>query len=325
MKNFIRYILTVIVSIVILPAIITLSYKSKMQKPIAEASPITETAEITTTEKSPIKVYNPEIEIIQDIGIEQYIKGVVAAEMPALFEEEALKAQAVAARTYALKRMDQNENISQEDIGQAYLSKDELKNRWGENYNEYWSRVSKAVDSTRGLVMTYEDEMIDAVFHSTSAGYTENSGNIWSFDLPYLKGVDSHQDENAPDFIAEKIIPSAEVIGKLQQKYSDIVFTDAPLSQQLQIIERSEAGYILKILMGNKILTGADVRQILNLKSSNFIIKQNGDNILFTTKGYGHGVGMSQYGANYMAKEGKKYDEILKHYYQGIKITKYNE
>lgn len=275
------------------------------------------------TEK--IKVYNPEIEIIENIGIEEYIKGVVAAEMPASFEQEALKAQAVAARTYTLKKIEENENISEEDIEQAYLSKEQLKQRWGNNYNTYWNRISKAVNDTKSLVMTYNDEMIDAVFHSTSAGYTENSENIWSEALPYLKSVDSHQDENAPDFVTEVNFTSKEVIGSLQNLYSDILFTDAPLLQQIQIVERSQAGYVLQIQVGNKILTGKQVREALNLKSSNFIITQKGEEIVFITRGYGHGAGMSQYGANYMAKEGSNYEEILKHYYQGVKITKYYE
>ncbi len=319
MIKFLKYLATLIFAFIVLPFAITLLYKNynSAQNQI----------EIPTQAKKAekIKVYNPEIEIIEDIGIEEYVKGVVAAEMPASFEQEALKAQAVAARTYALKKMKENENISEQDIEQAYLSKEELKQRWGNDYNTYWNKINKAVNDTRGLVMTYEDEMIDAVFHSTSAGYTENSENIWSQALPYLKSVDSHQDENSPEFITEVSFSSKEIISKLQSLYSDILFTDASLLQQIQIVERSQAGYILQIQIGNKMLTGKQVREALNLKSSNFTITQKDDNIVFITKGYGHGVGMSQYGANYMAKEGSTYEEILKHYYQGVKITKYNE
>ncbi len=319
MIKFLKYLATLIFAFIVLPFAITLLYKNhnSAQKQI----------EIPTQAKKAekIKVYNPEIEIIEDIGIEEYVKGVVAAEMPVSFEQEALKAQAVAARTYALKKMEENENISEQDIEQAYLSKEELKQRWGNDYNTYWNKINKAVNDTKGLVMTYDDEMIDAVFHSTSAGYTENSENIWSQALPYLKSVDSHQDENSPEFITEVSFSSKEIISKLQSLYSDILFTDASLLQQIQIVERSQAGYILQIQIGNKMLTGKQVREALNLKSSNFTITQKDDNIIFITKGYGHGVGMSQYGANYMAKEGSTYEEILKHYYQGVKITKYNE
>lgn len=318
MRDFIKYIITVIFALIILPISITLLYNNQHRIKIPTETEVKLNNEPQLPEK--IKVYSPEIEIIDDIGIEEYIKGVVAAEMPVSFEEEALKAQAVAARTYALKKLGENENIAETDISQAYLSKEELKQRWGNNYNTYWNKISKAVDSTRNQIMTYNDEIIEAVFHSTSAGFTENSENIWSQSLPYLKGVDSHQDENAPDFVSTKSISSSEIIGRLQNKYKDIILTDAPLIQQIQIIERSEGGYILQIQIGNKILSGADVRILLNLKSTNFTVKQNGDDLIFTTKGYGHGVGMSQYGANYMAQEGYKYDEILKHYYQGVKI-----
>lgn len=319
MKKFLGYIITVVFALVILPTFITLLYNS--EKEVKEESEDTE----IIYDNQITKVYSPEIEIIQDIGIEEYIKGVVAAEMPALFEEEALKAQAVAARTYALKKMKDNKDIVETDIGQAYLSKEELKQNWGSNYNTYWKRISKAVDATKNQVMMYDNEMIDAVFHSTSAGYTENSENMWSVSLPYLRGVESHQDEKAPDFVTEKTIKAEEVIGKLQNRYKDIVLTDVPLLQQIQIVQRSEAGYILEIQIGNKILTGREVREVLGLKSSNFTINQKGDELIFTTRGYGHGVGMSQYGANYMAQDGSSYDEILKHYYQGIKITKYSE
>lgn len=319
MKKFLGYIITVVFALVILPTFITLLYNS--EKEVKEESEDTE----IIYDNQITKVYSPEIEIIQDIGIEEYIKGVVAAEMPALFEEEALKAQAVAARTYALKKMKDNKDIVETDIGQAYLSKEELKQNWGSNYNTYWKRISKAVDATKNQVMMYDNEMIDAVFHSTSAGYTENSENMWSVSLPYLRGVESHQDEKAPDFVTEKSIKAEEVIGKLQNRYKDIVLTDVPLLQQIQIVQRSEAGYILEIQIGNKILTGREVREVLGLKSSNFTINQKGDELIFTTRGYGHGVGMSQYGANYMAQDGSSYDEILKHYYQGIKITKYSE
>lgn len=327
MKRFLKYLAMLIFAFAVLPSAITLLYKNhntvQNGKILEQNKQPTEEVKISKQEK--VKVYNPEVEIIEDIGIEEYIKGVVAAEMPALFEEEALKAQAIAARTYALKRMEEDSNISEEDIGQAYLSKEELKKQWGNNYNTYWNKISKAVNETKGLVMTYDDEMIDAVFHSTSAGYTESSENVWSKALPYLKAVDSHQDENAPGFITRLDFKPKEVISKLQSIYNDILFTNAPLIQQLQIVERSEAGYILQIQVGNKMLTGKQVREALNLKSSNFTINQKGEDIVFTTRGYGHGAGMSQYGANYMAQEGKSYDEILKHYYQGIKITKYNE
>lgn len=277
-----------------------------------------------------IKVYNPETEEVVQTDFEDYIKGVVGAEMPALFPEEALKAQAVAARTYAVKKMSeskQEENLEKipYEIGQAYMTKEELRQKWGSKFDEYYKKVSDAVDSTKDEIMVYQEEPILAVFHSTSAGKTENAENVWRQELPYLKSVDSSQDENAPDFQTEVSIPVSTVISKLQAKFSDLILTQASLISQMQIVERTEAGYIKKIQVGNKMLTGLEVREALGLRSSDFTVKQIGDTMTFITKGYGHGAGMSQYGANFMAQEGKNYEEILKHYYSGISIVKRNE
>lgn len=278
-------------------------------------------------EGNQIKVLNPETEEVVETPFEDYIKGVVGAEMPALFEEEALKAQAVAARTYAVKKMEetQTEEGREEvpyNIGQAYLTKEELKKRWGIHFDEYYKRVSEAVDATKDEIIVYNSEPILAVFHSTSAGITETAENVWGQDLPYLKSVDSHGDEDAPDFEAETIMSTSTVIGKLQSKYTDLILTEGSLMEQMQIVERTEAGYIKQIQIGNKMFTGKQVREALGLRSSNFTITKNGDNIKFVTKGFGHGAGMSQYGANFMAKEGFSYIEILKHYYQNIEIEK---
>lgn len=274
-----------------------------------------------------IKVLNPETSQVIETDFEEYIKGVVGAEMPALFEEEALKAQAVAARTYAIRKINEtdtqfNSEETPYNIGQAYMTKEELKKKWGNNFSEYYAKVSEAVDSTNDEIMVYNDEPILAVFHSTSGGYTENAENVWETEVPYLKSVESVQDENAPDFEASTALPANTVIAKLQSKYNDLLLTEANLIEQIQIVERSEAGYVLKVQIGNKILSGKDIREVLGLRSTNFYVRQDGDSIIFTTKGYGHGAGMSQYGANFMAKDGYNYEEILKHYYQGINIVK---
>ncbi len=274
-----------------------------------------------------IKVMNPETEEIVETPFEDYIKGVVAAEMPASFEEEALKAQAVAARTYALRKMNENKELNGDNtvpyhIDQAYETKEELKQKWGVNFEKYYQKVSNAVDQTRGEIMVYENEPILAVFHSTSAGFTEDSANVWGQSLPYLKTVDSLEDEKAPGFETQTSLPVNEVIGKLQAKYPDLILTEGSLLEQMQIIERTEAGYVKSIQIGNKIMEGKDVRECLSLRSSDFTIRQEGDTIVFVTRGYGHGAGMSQYGANFMAEEGLGYEEILKHYYNGVELRK---
>lgn len=278
-----------------------------------------------------IKVLDAQSGDIMDLEFEEYIKGVLAAEMPALFEIEALKAQAVAARTYAIKKINQkgSEDLKGADIstdpskGQAYLSKEELKKIWGDNFYTYYDKISKAVEETRNEIMTYEEEPIEAVFHSTSAGITQSAKDVWEVDVPYLQSVESIGDEEAPAFESETKLSKQEVYQLLKEKYSDIVIQD--LMQQIQIIERSSGGYIKKVQIGNKVLSGEGMRKLFNLRSSCFSIEEDGDYLIFTTKGYGHGAGMSQYGANFMAKEGKNYREILSHYYQGVQIKEINE
>jgi stage II sporulation protein D len=334
-KKLLSYALTIVLTLIVIPVFITLLYTGRRDTYKVSAAQ-DEQYVVTDNNNSSNKdsknkdnpvltVYNPGFEMIEDIGIEEYIKGVVAAEMPVSFEMEALKAQAVAARTYALRAIGKDTTIQPDNIGQAYLDEQQLKQKWGSNYNAYWLRVSQAVEQTKAEVITYQDEMILAAFHSTSAGFTENSENIWAKALPYLKSVESKQDENAPGFITQKTISQNEFITLMQKHYPDIRLTKLAITSQIQIISRSKAGYVLELQVGNKVLTGQQMRETFGLRSTDFTVKQQHDQVIFTTKGYGHGVGMSQYGANYMAKAGSSYREILKHYYQGVEIMKYNE
>lgn len=254
-------------------------------------------------------------------NLEEYIVGVVAAEMPISFEKEALKAQAIAARTYAYKRVgDKNETIDYKKIGQAYNSIDEMKKKWGNNFDEYYKKVRDAVYETKGIVMLYNNEPIEAVFHSTSAGITEVSENIWGRSLPYIKSVDSKVDENAPNFTYTTKIDNQHFIKKIVDKFPEI--DKNKIINTFQIKKRSKAGYVLEVDICGQKMTGREIRELFNLRSSNFIIKKNKENIEFTTKGYGHGAGMSQYGANFMAKDGKTYEQILLHYYKDIILEK---
>lgn len=254
-----------------------------------------------------------------EIDIEDYIKGVVSAEMPALFNEEALKAQAVAARTYLVKHISEKTNI--DDISQAYLKTEELKKNWGENFTNYYNRISFAVDSTKGEIMLYENEPIEAVFHSTSAGFTESAIDVWKEDLPYLQSVDSSYDINAPDFIFEKKISKKDLKQLLESKYKDIKLSKNNIFDEIKIIETTDSGYIKTIDIANKAFVGNEIRILLKLRSTNFTIDDDNENIIFITKGYGHGAGMSQYGANFMGQEGYTYKEILNHYYKGISVS----
>ncbi len=251
---------------------------------------------------------------------EEYIVGVVAAEMPALYEQEALKAQAVAARTYAARSL-QNGNTVDDLIksgGQAYNTVEEMQEKWGSNFDTYYNKIKSAVDETKGEIMVYNGEPILAAFHAISSGKTETAENVWENDEPYLQSVESPMDTTAEDYTAQTVMTEEEVISKLQAQKPELSVAKGGFASQTQVIERSEAGYIQTIQIGNVVFTGRQVREILGLRSSDFTITQSGENVIFTTKGYGHGAGMSQYGANALAQEGKGYKEILEYYYTDI-------
>lgn len=255
--------------------------------------------------------------------MEEYIKGVVAAEMPASFPEEALKAQAVASRTYAVRAVENADfELGPSDIGQAYVTVDEMKENWGANFDTYYAKICEAVDSTKDEVMVYEGEPILAVFHSTSAGETETAGNIWNYDLPYLESTDSIGDTYAPNYETTTEISCGDIIAKIKNLYPDFQADEAGLFDSIKINERSEAGYITDMTVGNMNFTGKQIREALGIRSANFTVENKGGSIAFTTKGFGHGAGMSQYGAKYMAENGSDYQAILNHYYTGIKIEK---
>jgi len=255
-----------------------------------------------------IKEENPQME--------SYIIGVVAAEMPVSFEKEALKAQAVAARTYAYRQVGSSE-IKPENIGQAYITVDEMKKNWGNNFEQNYKKICDAVNETKNEIMVCGGEPILAAFHSTSGGMTESSENVWSEKLSYLVSVDSYEDENAPNFLSEVKMSKSDFIKKFSEKGS--VFSDN-IQNDISITERTKADYVSKIKIGGKVFKGSEVRTILSLRSANFTVSYNDNEIIFTSKGYGHGAGMSQYGANFMALKGNDYKKILSHYYYGVEF-----
>ncbi|HHX93821.1 MAG TPA: stage II sporulation protein D [Tenericutes bacterium] len=248
------------------------------------------------------------------LSLEDYVVGVVAAEMPALFEEEALKAQAVVSRTYALKRLKNSPYLTDNLAHQNFLSKEELKELWQDNFEIYYKKIKKAVKETEGLVITYTGEIIDALFFSTSNGYTQSSKYLWGKkDVPYLKGVKSSWDLDAVTYLGNKRIPRETFFKELDLEIEKLI---------INFLSFTDGGYIDDIEINGKIFKGNYIRDIFKLRSADFDIIENENDIVFITRGYGHGVGMSQYGANGMAKEGFLFEDIIKHYYQGIKIEK---
>lgn len=265
-----------------------------------------------------VRVYRDKTKKIDNIPLEEYVIHVLAGEMPTTFHIEALKAQAIAARTYVVRKMnlrkDKDYDVVDTTSDQVYLDDETLKKNWGDKYDEKINKIKKAVVETSGEYLTYNGEIITAFFFSTSSGKTENSEEVFVTALPYLVSVDSSWDEISPVFNDSKTISLYDFYTKLNLKYSKKLNT--------KILETSEAGSIKKLKINNHEFTGKEIRQKLNLRSSYFNIKQVDSNVLIETKGFGHGVGMSQYGAQAMALKGKKYDEIVKYYYQGVEIQK---
>lgn len=265
-----------------------------------------------------IRVKNVSTNEISKVPFEEYIKGVLAGEMPTDFELEALKAQAVAARSYVLIQASKNEDKDYDVVNtvdnQVYLSDEELKEKWKDKYVSKINKIKKAVTETKGEYLSYEGEVVEALFFSTSTGKTENSEEVFSSKVPYLRSVVSAWDEASPVYEDTNSFELSDFYQKLGLEYSDTI--------NYEILETTSTGRIKKIKINGTEFNGRDVATKLKLRSNYFSIIQNETKVTITTKGYGHGVGMSQYGALGMAKEGYTYDKILKYYYQGTEIKK---
>lgn len=278
-----------------------------------------------------IRVYHVETATLQEMDLEQYLIGVVAAEMPAGFDEEALKAQAVAARTFAVSRMEHpNTKVTalhpdaqittSPEICQAWISDEEQKNRWGNHYDTYHNKIAEVVQATAGQVLTYEDQLIEPLYHASCGGQsTEDVKNVWGNAVPYLvsvpcqHGMDKHTQE-------ESVFTLAEFSQKVGLDADSI--PAGSFQDYIQILSSTAANRVREIRIGDTVLTGAKLRNALGLKSTLFTYDISDGKISFRTNGYGHGVGMCQYGADYYAQQGYDYQEILSHYYPGTKLQK---
>ena len=322
-KSIIAVLTAVSLFILLIPALLVLPSLGKDAKGELAEEP-KEKSEWTALLNDPaveVAVYRTGSEEIEKFPLEQYIVGVVAAEMPAEFELEALKAQALAARTYVVRQLNLGNTeglpkgavVSDSVSHQVFKSEAELKKSWGSEFEEKINKIRQAVAQTAGQVITYDGQPIDASFFSTSNGFTENSEDYWENEIPYLRSVESPWDKESPKFTQEKSFTVQEFEQKLGIKVSkdDIG----------KVLSRTEGERIEQIQIGGKVFTGREVREKLELASSDFSWVLRGDEIIVTTEGYGHGVGMSQYGANGMAKAGKTYQDIVTHYYQNVTIS----
>lgn len=306
-----KKILVVLVSIVIVPLIITNFFYEYKIKNLVTGFNSNKTEQTIRVLRS-----NNEVEIL---NLEDYVVGVVSSEMPVSFEEEALKAQTVAARTYALKQIENKKDLSYDVTDdtntQVYQTDEELREKWKDNYDTYISKIKKCVKETEGEYITYNDEIIYAFFFSTSNGKTEDNKNVFGKDLPYLKVVDSSFDAlETTNFEVTREFTKKEFYEKLEINYSEkLNVTD---------LVKTASDRVGSLKINGVEFTGRTFQSKLSLRSNDFVIEENNDKIIITTKGYGHGVGMSQYGANALAKQNKTYKDILKYYYQGTEIQK---
>ena len=280
---------------------------------------IVETISIPTVKLMTVSSNN-----IIEIGLKDYLLGVVAAEMNASYHKEAIKAQIIAAHTLLLYvKSHGSQGLDNADITdsiqshQGYLSPEQQKEKWGDNYETYVNKINECIDEVLNLTLQYNGTYINSVFHATSNGKTEDAKDVWGGDYPYLKSVSSIGDTLSPTYISTvKITPEAF---KEKLEDYDIDFSDNP-EKWIGKIVNTDTGMVKTIKICGTEIKGTEIRTVFELKSSTFTIEYKNDEFIFTVKGYGHGVGMSQYGANHMANQGFTYDQILKHYYTGVEI-----
>jgi stage II sporulation protein D len=283
------------------------------------------------------KVLNVKTNKIETLGAIDYVCGVVAAEIYPSFQTEALKAQAVASFSYAVYRLEYNKknpNATSQFKGadfstdsancEAYISKDDAKKLWGKTFDYDWNKIHDAVTSVANKIMVYNNEPIAAVYCAMSSGITESSKDVWGTDVPYLVEVQSVGDTLAPSFETKVNITQDKFKQLVLAKYSNAVFSATP-AQWIDKFVRSNAGGVITAEVCGKSLRGEDIRALFNLRSANFVLTYKNNTFTFDVKGYGHGVGMSQNGSNYMALQGRKWDEILNWYYKGVQIVNYDD
>lgn len=278
-----------------------------------------------------VLLYRSESDRVDEIALKEYLCGVVSAEMQANYEAEALKAQAVAACTYTLYRYE-NYNKSSSDHPEAYvcddythcksyLSKEDAKEKWGEEWFEkYYGNIQSAVEQVYGQVITYDGKVINAVFHAISSGTTESAENVWGSEVPYLVSVNSSVDTAAAGY--ESVITFK--YSEIKQKLSEIGITVSGSEESwFAAPTLDSAGSVESVNICGQSVKGTEIRKAFGLRSTAFSISADTSGITFTVHGYGHQVGMSQNGANELAKQGESYSEILKHYYSGVEIQNY--
>ena len=334
MKQILKYILIFILIVIVLPILCT----KKRKEQNVQTSEVTEEKkqEIEKYDYSKyktIKLYHTNTSQTEELSLDDYLYGVVSSEMPASFEMEALKAQAIVARTYTIYQITKSKGKHGDaDICddykccQAWISKEDRLAKWSKDEADAnWNKIVEAVDSTQGKIITYNGNPIDAFFHSNSGGTTETASNVWGGDnFPYLQSVQTSGEDGYTQYSSEVEFSQSEFVDKIKAKHPDFEI-DLSDSSCVQILEYTESGRVRTIKFGNIQIAGTEARILLGLKSTNFSFEIGDGRIKFKVLGYGHGVGMSQTGADSMARAGNNAEEIIKHFYSGVEVSLVND
>lgn len=336
MKNYAISIIFIFISLIITPLLIIRGGTSDSKVFDSTSQTTNETtstnSNTATNEESVITVFLSNQNKNITMSEFEYVCGSVAAEMPLAYHEEALKAQAVACYTNCLrlKNSSDKSKINGADISnditvhQAYITEDERKEKWGDDFNKYESKLRNVVTEVLGEYITYNDEICVAAFSAICTGTTENAENVWGSKTPYLVSVKSEGDKLSPTYSSTVTFSKSQFIS-IMKDLGVSIDSKADLTEIIGKPKTTKAGTVLTIKINSKELTGSDIRTAFSLRSAAFKITATENEVTFNVSGYGHGVGMSQYGADYMARQGSTYDEILKHYYKGVEIKNHSD
>ncbi len=335
MKKVFIYFIAFLFICFILPALLT---KFEMSANIETSSnEIQQENESKTSEEEyvynkygTIKLLHADTNEVEEVALDTYLCNVVSAEMPVDFEKEALKAQAIVARTYTIykinnKKHDNADICDDSTCCQAWVSKEDRLARWADNKEEKWAKIEECVNETKGKIITYNNQPINAFFHSNSGGKTELPVDVWGggTNMPYLQVVETSGEDGYTQYNSEVELTNEEILEKLKTKYSDIQI-DFNNEEDIKILEYTASGRVKTIKFGNHEISGTEARSIFGLRATNFQITKTEGKVKFTVIGYGHGVGMSQTGADSMAKNGSTAEDIIKHFYVGVEIKEVN-
>jgi stage II sporulation protein D len=299
---------------VIVPAVTTPAKTVYVSQKTSTPAKVTTPAKATTLAATGTTIKLSTNGTVETMNLENYVIGVVASEMPVTYQVEALKAQAIAARTFAMKKTSQGVILLNSTTHQTFKSESQLKTAWGSSYTANYNKIKSAVNATQGMVLTYGGNYIDAFYHTMSNSKTEMPRYVWGSNVPYLQSVSSNWDTSAKNFVSSVNITYATLSSKLGKTVNQ--------NTEIKVLSETASGRVENIKIGDSTYSGVKLRSLLGLKSADFTFTKGAASVTVTTRGIGHGVGMSQYGANEAAKEGYSYDRILKHYYTGVAIVK---